>query len=64
MEHLSLSLSLALSLADYRARVAAMYLSEADLAGFRARRDDLFATHPQSAVPARCATSRPPARIA
>ncbi|MFG2037807.1 DUF1684 domain-containing protein [Dactylosporangium sp. NPDC048998] len=41
----------ALSLADYRARVAAMYLSDADLAGFRALRDDLFATHPQSAAP-------------
>ncbi|GAA4258902.1 DUF1684 domain-containing protein [Dactylosporangium darangshiense] len=41
----------ALSLADFRARVAAMYLSDTDLAGFRARRDDLFATHPQSAAP-------------
>ncbi|WP_238008785.1 DUF1684 domain-containing protein [Dactylosporangium sp. AC04546] len=41
----------ALSLADYRARVAAMYLSDVDMAGFRALRDDLFATHPQSAAP-------------
>ncbi|WP_432984503.1 DUF1684 domain-containing protein [Dactylosporangium sp. CA-233914] len=40
-----------LALADYRARVAAMYLSDVDLAGFRARRDALFATHPQSAAP-------------
>jgi hypothetical protein len=40
-----------LALADYRARVAAMYLSDEDLAGFRARRDDLFATHSQSAAP-------------
>ena len=28
-----------------------MYLSDADLAGFRARRDELFAQHPQSPVP-------------
>ena len=49
----------ALSLADYRARVAAMYVSDADLAGFRARRDELFAmidevvarTAAQTAVP-------------
>ncbi|WP_433082603.1 DUF1684 domain-containing protein [Dactylosporangium sp. CA-052675] len=40
-----------LALADYRARVAAMYLSDEDLAGFRALRDDLFATHSQSAAP-------------
>lgn len=38
-------------LADYRARVAAMYLSDLDLAGFRAARDELFRTHPQSAIP-------------
>jgi uncharacterized protein (DUF1684 family) len=42
----------ALTLADFRARVAAMYLSDADLAGFRAARDELFRTHPQSAIPA------------
>ena len=41
----------ALSLADYRARVAAMYLSDRDLAAFRVARDDLFATHPRSAAP-------------
>jgi uncharacterized protein (DUF1684 family) len=41
----------ALSLADFRARVAAMYLSDEDVAGFRALRDELFATHPQSAAP-------------
>lgn len=41
----------ALSLADFRARVAAMYLSDVDVAGFRALRDELFATHPQSAAP-------------
>lgn len=40
----------ALTLADYRARVAAIYLSNMDLAAFRAARDDLFATHPDSAV--------------
>ena len=28
-----------------------MYLSGLDLAGFRARRDELFATHPQSPIP-------------
>jgi uncharacterized protein (DUF1684 family) len=40
----------ALTLADYRARVAASYLSDMDLAAFRAARDDLFATHPDSAA--------------
>jgi uncharacterized protein (DUF1684 family) len=39
-----------LELADWRARVAGMYLSDLDLAGFRAARDELFATHPQSPV--------------
>lgn len=39
-----------LELADWRERVAALYLSDLDLDGFRAARDDLFATHPQSAV--------------
>ena len=42
----------ALTLADYRARVAATYLSDLDLAAFRVARDVLFATHAQSAVPA------------
>jgi uncharacterized protein (DUF1684 family) len=40
-----------LTLADYRERVARMYLADTDLAGFRAQRDELFATHPQSAIP-------------
>jgi uncharacterized protein (DUF1684 family) len=41
-----------LDLADWRERVARMYLSSVDLAGFRAARDDLFRTHPQSPIPA------------
>lgn len=41
----------ALELADYRAAVARLYLTAADLTDFRARRDALFATHPQSAIP-------------
>ena len=41
-----------LALADYRERVARMFLSGADLDGFRVARDELFATHPQSAIPA------------
>ena len=41
-----------LELADYRAAVARMYLEAADLKDFRARRDELFATHPQSPIPA------------
>lgn len=40
-----------LELADYRAAVARIYLSDADLAGFRAQRDELFRTHPQSPIP-------------
>jgi uncharacterized protein len=40
-----------LSLADYRERVARMYLAGTDLAGFRQQRDDLFGTHPQSPIP-------------
>jgi uncharacterized protein len=40
-----------LDLADWRERVARLYLSDLDLAGFRAARDDLFATHPQSPIP-------------
>ena len=41
----------ALELTDYRAAVARMYLDATDLKDFRARRDELFATHPQSAIP-------------
>jgi uncharacterized protein (DUF1684 family) len=40
-----------LSLADFRARTAAIYLSDVDIHGFRAARDELFRTHPQSAAP-------------
>jgi uncharacterized protein (DUF1684 family) len=39
-----------LTLADWRERVARMYLADTDLAGFRRDRDDLFATHPQSPI--------------
>jgi uncharacterized protein (DUF1684 family) len=42
----------ALELTDYRAAVARMYLDAGDLADFRVRRDELFRTHPQSAIPA------------
>jgi uncharacterized protein (DUF1684 family) len=38
----------ALELTDYRAAVARLYLEAGDLKDFRARRDELFATHPQS----------------
>jgi uncharacterized protein (DUF1684 family) len=41
----------ALELTDFRAATARMYLDSTDLKGFRARRDELFATHPQSAIP-------------
>jgi uncharacterized protein (DUF1684 family) len=41
-----------LELADWRAQVAALYLSRVDLAEFREGRDELFATHPQSPIPA------------
>jgi uncharacterized protein (DUF1684 family) len=41
----------ALELADYRAAVARLYLSDAGLAEFRERRDALFANHPQSPIP-------------
>jgi len=41
----------ALELADYRAAVARLYLSDAGLAEFRERRDALFAKHPQSPIP-------------
>jgi uncharacterized protein (DUF1684 family) len=40
----------ALELADYRAATARMYLADTDLTGFRARRDELFGTHPQSPI--------------
>jgi uncharacterized protein len=49
----------ALTLADFRARVAAMYLSDVDLAAFRAVRDELFRTHPQSAIPESARASFP-----
>jgi len=39
-----------LDLADWRERVARLYLSDLDLVGFRRGRDELFATHPQSPV--------------
>ncbi len=42
--------SAAVELADWRERVARLYLSDLDLAGFRAAKNELFATHPQSAV--------------
>jgi uncharacterized protein (DUF1684 family) len=42
----------ALELTDFRATTARMYLDATDLKDFRARRDELFATHPQSAIPA------------
>ncbi|KUL42258.1 DUF1684 domain-containing protein [Actinoplanes awajinensis] len=41
-----------LELADFRTRVARNHLDATDLADFRARRDALFATHPQSPIPA------------
>lgn len=42
----------ALELSDYRAAVARMYLEATDLKDFRTSRDELFRTHPQSAIPA------------
>ena len=39
-----------LDLADYRQRVASMFLSDLDLAGFRKAKDELFATHSQSPI--------------
>jgi uncharacterized protein len=42
----------ALELTDFRMATARMYLDATDLKDFRARRDELFATHPQSAIPA------------
>jgi uncharacterized protein (DUF1684 family) len=41
-----------LELADFRAAVARIHLDADDLPDFRARRDDLFGTHPQSPIPA------------
>jgi uncharacterized protein (DUF1684 family) len=41
-----------LDLADWRERVARLHLSDVDLAGFRAARHELFASHPQSPIPA------------
>jgi uncharacterized protein (DUF1684 family) len=40
-----------LELADWRERVARLYLSEVDLPEFRRARDELFRIHPQSPVP-------------
>jgi len=40
-----------LDLADWRERVARLYLSDATLEEFRRARDELFATHPQSPIP-------------
>jgi hypothetical protein len=42
----------ALELTDFRAATARMYLDATDLKDFRVRRDELFGTHPQSAIPA------------
>lgn len=39
-----------LSIASWRQQTAALYLSDVDLAGFRAGRDAMFAAHPQSPV--------------
>jgi uncharacterized protein (DUF1684 family) len=41
----------AVQLAGYREAVARLYLSDAGLVEFRAGRDKLFATHPQSPIP-------------
>ncbi len=41
-----------LSLASWRELTAALHLSDLDLAGFRAGRDAMFRTHPQSPVSA------------
>lgn len=40
-----------LDLSGWREQTTRMYLSPADLDGFRATRDQLFATHPQSPLP-------------
>ena len=44
-------MSEALELAGFRAAVARMYLEPTGPAEFRARRDELFASHPQSPIP-------------
>ena len=36
---------------DWREQMARLYLSDYDLAAFRAARDALFAGHPQSPIP-------------
>jgi uncharacterized protein (DUF1684 family) len=41
-----------LDLADWRERVARLYLSDLDLPSFRRARDELMATHPQTPLPA------------
>ncbi|MGC5662501.1 DUF1684 domain-containing protein [Micromonospora sp. WMMD723] len=41
-----------LDVLDWRERTAALYLSDTDLAGFRATRDELFRSHPASPLPA------------
>jgi uncharacterized protein (DUF1684 family) len=41
----------ALELVDWREQIARLYLSDLDLAAFRAARDTLFAEHPQSPIP-------------
>jgi len=46
-----------LELADWRERVARLYLSDASLEDFRRGRDDLFASHPQSPIPAEARAS-------
>jgi uncharacterized protein (DUF1684 family) len=40
-----------LELADWRARVAALYLSDVDIETFRAGKNELFARHAQSPIP-------------
>ena len=40
-----------LELAQWRERVAALYLSDVDIDGFRRARDTLFRSHPQSPIP-------------
>jgi uncharacterized protein (DUF1684 family) len=44
-----------LELADWRERVARLYVSDVDVIGFRRARDELFRTHAQSPVPDRAA---------
>jgi uncharacterized protein (DUF1684 family) len=41
-----------LELLDWRERIARLHLSDLDLAGFRAARDELYRTHPASPLPA------------